>query len=166
MSTPAPTPTNPPATPPATVSDLNESRAATSTDCDGPAVSTVFTWLRSAMKADVVALNSVTPVGMETPTNPAPTTMTIPKTSSLDRACTARPWNEALVEYCFPRGRVPSETKLSIPPVDPAAASIVESAPAYAEVFFLIEATVTPAPTPTNPPATPPVIASSLVSSA
>jgi hypothetical protein len=87
-----------------------------------------------------------------------------PKTSSLDRAWTARPRKPVFCAKVAPRGIVPFEIPLAGP--KPPAASITLLAPMNACVSFVIDVTATPTPTPTKPPATPPVIDTSFVSSA
>ena len=109
MSIAAPTPTKPAPTPPAIVNDLNESSAATWTDCCEPAARTVFTDVPVLMNADVVAFRSVTLTGTPMPTKPPPIATTRPKKFSLERAWTARPW-KVVWPKLVPFGLLPSET--------------------------------------------------------
>ena len=84
ISTPAPTPTKPAPMPPAIVSDVKESSAEMFT---APSALEI----EPPSYASVLTVSSVTPTGTATPTKPAPTAITRPKTFSLEKAWTATP---------------------------------------------------------------------------
>ena len=163
MSTPTLTPTKPAPMPPASVKDLKASSAATSTFWFEPGVSEPLTVEFASMNALTSSLwRIVTPTGMATPTKPAPTLSARPKMFSLEWAWTARPWKPPTGRRSsVPRGLEPFEMPLSALPWV-AAASIVSCEPIDARVSFVTEATLTPTPTPTRPPATPAVSAEEL----
>ncbi len=169
-SMPPETPTAPMPTPPATVMVRLAFAAVMLTDWAGPAGAVMLILVRASSvlstKAFVVTLRMVAVTLTPTPTKPPPIETARPKTSCVERACTATPAKPGR----SPKAPKPelSKAPFRMPPSTGAfaSASIVLPAATKAWVSFVTTVTPTPIPTPTKPPATPPATTMIEVSSA